>query len=1216
MHRIMSCLVLLAGTFAGNLALRGDDSFGTIRLQLERVGDETVKPDTSPRLAVLLVDCSSSMTNAVRSGSVSATNPQRLHAVLDGLRACLEQLAKDSPGIEVRVRFFNERLDCIPQVSVRLGDVSSVEAVMKRVPREPKLAPGTHLYESTCKIVDEMLAEHQRRGFGWMFFGVFSDGEDQKSPAPYSVTAHKDRIRAFQEAGPGFSTVVWPVGPEAEKLASGGSAYGPTTIVKLGDAIPKPPPPRPRYALVPAPDQGTDLSFKRLAQHGKATVALDVSGPGDVLAALNTSLRLNEAAPYRLETDKVGRFAAGPVTVSLDLPAEVNVADGVATTLVIEGSAVGDLPFLIEGDPAFTFTFLATKTLRPEQWAATLPPAVQRGSPARCSVNPGEITQSTWTFAGPKGQALEETGLAVAPVLPTGGTWRVSFGGVSDTGDAMRKDLGEIEVIDADFAFDPAATAVKAGDPANVRIAPVPDAAEATFHATLDGESLVVAFPDVTIPADRLDTVGRHVLTVTAKSTVGGFEWTHDATVDALFAPRIEILSGDYHEGAKEAVASVHVAGDVGDAVMIRVDDREPSRMPVIFEDPAKTNRSAQIRVTVPADSIGRSFSLEVSPAKPGACPPAQTRIEGRPADISCRLVSPLDGSGIAITTPPPIEIEPAGDDRDDVGDVNFIIGFRRGGDEGAVKDGPTATRAAGWRVALAPDLMPGSIEVHARPIGGRLQPDAFPQGKSWRQVGTLHVAPQMLWISVVGADPPSGPPIAIGESAAIGPVRPGRQTTLELRDVPKGNLAGVRWTMGPLPGDPQFEQPLEKSGGQDVLVLDITPKAVGVLPLKADLRMEGGVAVPPALASLVVEARRIQPTPELETAGTGAAARSPKRHAAAPGAASTKSRPFSASGDILFHPGIDGDFLDATVAVFEKHSPADAPPLWSQTFQQDTESIRIPYAALPQVDAGQCRRDLEIRMTIRPYPGYPFPGPSIPPVPFSLLATKHWGWFWLLAPLISAAMWWLGRAFVGHHLSAATLHFDVDPLPAPKEMMRSLTAGKLRINGRDVTDKAFPTLKSPFLPWRLFGRREARIPLELLARILARKSELTPRLEWILKKPQRANHTLFVTGLWQSPFQHLGEGGGTVSRVPPKGWLGVDFNSTVWRERDGGDERVSETQKIWVPGDDDPTDTLYYRLHWSRFHDPFARWRWALLAPWFLSLATLAWLCNLFCPS
>jgi len=136
------------------------------------------------------------------------------------------------------------------------------------------------------------------------------------------------------------------------------------------------------------------------------------------------------------------------------------------------------------------------------------------------------------------------------------------------------------------------------------------------------------------------------------------------------------------------------------------------------------------------------------------------------------------------------------------------------------------------------------------------------------------------------------------------------------------------------------------------------------------------------------------------------------------------------------------------------------------------------------------------------------------------------------------------------------------------------------------------------------------------LARILAKKSDRAPRVAWILDDPRRASHTLFVTGSWQAPFEHIGEGGGVLARNPPKGWLGVDFNSTVWREKDGGDERVSETQKIWVPADGEPTDTLYYRLHWSRFHDPFARWRWALLAPWFLSLATLAWLCNLFCPS
>lgn len=1232
---VLAAMALACAALSGVAESRGDDSLGTIHLRLEKVGEEEVKPDKAPRLAVFLIDCSSSMDNSTGINNLKLDpRTKRRDAVYTALRMRLSELAGKSPGIQVRIRFFHEQLGGEEetndrkkrwaQISGVVDDETSVTNLMNRIPIDQPsrngpsgvrdvnaftLADGTSLYRSSCTVIDRMLEEHARRGFGWMFFGVYSDGADTVGG---KTSADLDEaLKRFRSAGPGFEGFTWKVGSDATSVD-----YG--TEMKTGDIgqnIPEPPPPRVRFELRPAADQPIHVDFDRLATPGPHRVSFLVDGPADLRRDLHTAFHLGPDTPFRLQTTDGSGYGDGPVSATLDLPRAADVTKGVAVSLRLAATGPAEAPFSIEGEPEFFFTFKASRTLPPAEWQALIPEHVRGGDPVKCSINPGVVTDPLWTFVGPAERSVEARGLVVAPVLERG-PWTVSFRGTADSGQLESRSFGVIEVIDADFDLQPPAVAVPAGSPAEVAVLPVPGAAEARYEISVDGVALAAPTPRIVIPAQSLNSVGRHVLTVTCSSRKGNYSWTHDAVIDVLFSPRVEILTSDHREGRENATVNLLVSGDVGDAVMVRVDGHEPYRQPVIFDDPAKTDRSAQPRITVPTESVGRTFDLEVRPVREGACEPAKARIEGRPADVRCLLKSPLDGSTFSISTSPPLEVEPAGEDIRDIGEVSFEIGFRRGGITGSIEKTATATRAADWRVALPADLAPGPLEIFARPIGRMLRPDLYPEGKDWQLIATLHVAPQVPWIALSKADPPSSPPKAPGEAAVLGPVRPGKPVTLELKDVPSRHVESIRWEMGPLEGDPDLAKPIEHSGGRDLLAVPVTPKAVGLLPLKATIGMDDGTEVPPALAGLSVVARRPRITADLRQRDAGGRTSSPA--GSADGDDSLAS--FVGGSDLTFRPGIDGDFVEAHVAIFDRHAPEGTKPYWEHTFLQDTEEIPIPLAALPPVERGACSRDFEIRLKVTPYPGDDLPPPPPYTHPFAVQATKHWGWFSCLATLVTAAIAWLGKTYLtGHHLAAATLCFDVDPLPAPEDSMRPSSGYKLRIDGRRVTPAVAREFASDFLPWRLFGRREARIPLGLLARIITKiDSSKAPRVDWILREPHRVNHSMIVTGNWRTPFWHQSEAGGRPQRQPSSAILGVDFSDGVFDPQEKGTERVSATQKISPSPVTGPADSpLYYRLHWPRYSDPYAWWLAALLLPWALSMLALARFCNVWpCPN
>lgn len=515
------------------------DSLGEVQLSLRQTDPGGIAPSSRPRLAVILIDCSSSMTYGVNGDEhlpKGPSNPERWGEMKNGVRSTLEQLLTDSKGIEIRIRFFADALDG----SMIRGTLDGPESVKSLMAELDKRRPEgtTVLYKATSEVCQQIIESNRKNRYEWILFGIFSDGKDGTSPAPHTAITRDAKVAELladaRTLEGQFEYLVFTVGPDAK------GDYGQAQIKKLNERIPKPPQRPASYVLELAADQPKFLEVRQPAKSGKYSLGLSIADENNAIPQRGMKLKagLGTTSPIRLVAQEFVVHRGMPASVMLELPAGTDTAQGLSAEITFEPALDASLPFACSGTPQFRLAFPADELLPPAKWQDNFPRAVKRNEPVTFFLDPGKGTNFTWRFTGPGGSLPPE-----APrekqferKFDTAGTWAVEYSCTSqvDTTKVVSKRLHDLEVVDADFHLEPEKLTVDPGVNATIRIVPNPGAtSKAIYKADLDDAPLPVDGNQVTVPENLLRD-NSHYLTVTASVEAGG------RTFD--FAPQKKVI--------------------------------------------------------------------------------------------------------------------------------------------------------------------------------------------------------------------------------------------------------------------------------------------------------------------------------------------------------------------------------------------------------------------------------------------------------------------------------------------------------------------------------------------------------------------------------------------------------------------------------------------------------------------------------------------------
>ena len=1128
-----------------------------LRLHASKLPDHDVKVAEKPRLAAFLVDCSHSMHDGFNGGQPKAGNRQRWELVREGIESTLKQLQKASPGIEVRIRFFATTVDCMAEIRGRLDKPEDVDHLLINVPKTPPEMGVTHLFEAITRSVSKIREENKQRQFEWVLFGVFSDGEDRTSP-PNFKTEYLAQLESLRKEVPAFEKLVWTVGNDAQ-LAAGKGDYGPLQVKEVGSLIPVPPKPRARYAVSLAQGQPAVVAIDQVAAQGGYRLPVSVVVEGNALLAdLRGAVTLGPNSPFAITERQLSFDKDGKAAVLLQVPPTTDVDRGVSVSLSLDmaGGPAGQAD--VSGTPTVTFTFKADKTLPPDQWTVTHGLAVRRGEKTVFSANPGVATDPHWTFRSQVDPKLtkQEKGLAAVASFDRAGPWDVEFSCTSETGRSYTKKADPIEVVDADFAISVESASVAAGAGTKAKILPAQAAdSKADYSAAVDGHPVPVTDRVISIAPELLPQIGRHTLSVSAKTAAGGFTWQHDSAIEVTVAPRIGVIPTHFIEGQERISFDVKVSGDVGDKVAVFLDGVKIGDYPVAY--PNAVLPIQQLAVSLPADRVkGREAMVEVRPAKESACPPDKAAIQGAAADIYAQLKQPTDGASITTDADTMIVLEPAGDHKHGVGDVEFVVAFTQG-DAKPREDGPRASRANAWKVALPSSrYKTGQLDVWAKPVNGRLRPEIFPAGKDYRRIGTLKVSPPSVDFMKVD-----------GVNADDMTATPGKPLALKVAGVDLGRVESIRWRYGPLLLDTELSTEKVKEGtADDAAILITTPKAWGSLPVELTVKLRDGAVLEPVKKSVAVTGISPLATPTVTPRSVVIGAKS-----------------------VRYKPALTGDYRTAVAKLFVKGGKPDAVPLWeSAAMHGDPGELHVD---LPQVSFERVKQGLELKLAIDGYPGDPNPWHEAAPVLVPVYPKPLWHW-WLLsvAPLVASCfpIWkWLSRNEPLNWVIEYSFQKPMEDERFPQE-----------------TRPFYLSDAAPSLPegcrctkqverWRRSPRhKRADVPLWVFAR-----DEGDDRgLRWLLD-PKYGDFQLIITNWPNNPFENL-------DRVNTRGnaFFGVlDWERASSPNTDSVDP-LSQGYKI-CPADTErqpKADPLYIRMRCPQdgvkffgIHEHWIRYTW-----------------------
>jgi len=205
-------------------------------------------------------------------------------------------------------------------------------------------------------------------------------------------------------------------------------------------------------------------------------------------------------------------------------------------------------------------------------------------------------------------------------------------------------------------------------------------------------------------------------------------------------------MPGEFVEGNEYVPVTIQASGEIGGAVTVFANGKRVDEFPLNLSSDVTVD---QVVARIPiADLTTPNLDIVVQPKLQGACPEATATLKGRAADFRAKMKSPKPGEKVSAKGGRQIVLDPSGDSLGSLGDAEFLVALTPKGDppSGDKLDDLMANEANRWTVAM-PRQTVGEKEVWAKPSGGRLRSDLFPEGKDWQKLGSLEIVPEAQWI-------------------------------------------------------------------------------------------------------------------------------------------------------------------------------------------------------------------------------------------------------------------------------------------------------------------------------------------------------------------------------------------------------------------------------------------------------------------------------------
>lgn len=528
-HLITFCVTaLLLSLFCNNFCLAEEEEIPTWKLEI--VPDQVVgAPNSGRRMAILLVDRSKSMGDPWGTGKDEC----RWDKVYSEIKKRLDDLRKTSSGIEVRIRFFSDRTDCLQSLSGILTDENSVSQLFAQFPKVKPDEGGTALYDALWNVCVQTTQENKLQPIEWLYFELFSDGKN----TTFNKTSKEwqEKFKKLKEQLAAIEAQVFPVGAEADQMLKD-NEFG--LLVPIGDKIPTPPAPRVSYKIQNRSEQNSVVSTNILARVGQKypvpiEINLDkvpVNDRGALLKAFE--IGVETAFPFQITGSPFQMEPRKNVELS---PTNEIVMKGAVAVLTLKVDQPLDAPNpapILRGSENYKISFRpAVVPPNDEAWKVTYEPVIKINTPADFLVNLVPPSKVVWTFSD--GQIINGPGFSAQ--FKKSGTMTAFIVAKTRDQEVTKERAVVADVVDAEFH-------IVGGDHQEATVGDEPEfkiekvgGSPAQYQWFVNGadkgkgETVKIKF----------ESVGEFNVSCTATSDKGKFEWYQSVAVKVKIAPKI-----------------------------------------------------------------------------------------------------------------------------------------------------------------------------------------------------------------------------------------------------------------------------------------------------------------------------------------------------------------------------------------------------------------------------------------------------------------------------------------------------------------------------------------------------------------------------------------------------------------------------------------------------------------------------------------------------